>query len=102
MFQRLLTLRLENQDSVFIFVPRGTGKTAWLKKHLKDQEYLYIDLLGSATFRTLFAKPEKINELIKPNFSGWINYVSQFFKKRKKYYFISPNVPVGDVIASIA
>ncbi len=72
MFQRLFTLPLEKQDSVFIFGPRGTGKTAWLKEHLKEQEHLYIDLLNSATFRTLFANPETINQLIKPNFNGWI------------------------------
>ena len=72
MFNRLFTLPLDSNDSFFIFGPRGTGKTAWIKNHLKKYEHLYIDLLDSTIFRTLFAKPEKINELIKPNFRGWI------------------------------
>ncbi len=72
MFRRLFTLPLDNHDSIFIFGPRGTGKTAWLKEHLKNHEHIYFDLLDSALFRTLFANPEKINTLIKPNFSGWI------------------------------
>lgn len=72
MFQRLFTLPLEKKDSLFIFGPRGAGKTTWLKEHLKKYDRLYIDLLDSASFRMLSAKPEKINELIKPNFTGWI------------------------------
>lgn len=72
MFNRLFTLPLESKDSLFIFGPRGTGKTAWLKEHLRAYEHLYIDLLESSTFRTLFAKPEKISELIKPGFKGWV------------------------------
>lgn len=72
MFDRLFTLPLESKDSLFIFGPRGTGKTAWLKKNLATYEYIYIDLLEANTFRTLFANPEKINLLIKSGFTGWI------------------------------
>lgn len=72
MFKRLFTLPLEGKDSLFIFGPRGTGKTAWLKEALKEYEHIYIDLLEGSNFRSLFAKPEKINEWIKPGFTGWI------------------------------
>lgn len=72
MYERLFSLPLDSKDSVFIFGPRGTGKTAWLKKHLQNLEYLFFDLLDNAIFRLLFAKPEKLGELIPPNFTGWI------------------------------
>lgn len=72
MFKRLFRLPLSSKDSFFIFGPRGTGKTAWLKNNLKVGEYLYIDLLDSLTFRTLSARPESIVELIEPNFKGRI------------------------------
>ncbi len=72
MFKRLFNLPLTSKDSCFIFGPRGTGKTAWLKNNLQDSEHLYIDLLDSLTFRTLSAYPENINQRIKTDFKGWI------------------------------
>ena len=71
MYERLFTLPLDSKDSFFIFGPRGTGKTAWLKNNLKG-EYLYIDLLNSLDFRNLSARPESIVEKIKPDFNGRI------------------------------
>ncbi|MCD8500201.1 MAG: AAA family ATPase, partial [Gammaproteobacteria bacterium] len=63
---------MDAKDSLLIFGPRGTGKTAWLKNHMQEQEHLYLDLLDNATFRLLLAQPEKLSELIKPNFRGWV------------------------------
>jgi predicted AAA+ superfamily ATPase len=72
MFKRLFHLPLNKHDSLFIFGPRGTGKTSWLKNHLDSQDYIYIDLLDPLTFRTLHARPEVLREQIPPNYQGWI------------------------------
>lgn len=71
MFNRLFDLPLHKQDSLFVFGPRGTGKTNWLKNHLTPND-LYIDLLDPATFRNLQAQPEQLKNKIKPKFDGWI------------------------------
>lgn len=72
MYNRLFHLPLDSKDSFFIFGPRGTGKTSWLKHNLPQGEYIYLDLLDSFIFRTLQARPEKLNEYIPPDFNGWI------------------------------
>lgn len=72
MFERWFSLPIEAKDSLFVFGPRGTGKTQWLKTHLQKTNFLYIDLLDSLTYRTLKARPEQITELIQPKFEGWI------------------------------
>lgn len=72
MFKRLFTLPLDQHDSLFIFGPRGTGKTQWLKAHLVSIEHLYFDLLNAATFRVLQAYPERLKERIPDDFNGWI------------------------------
>lgn len=72
MFQRLFTLPLQARDSLFIFGPRGTGKTSWLKNHIPQNEMVYLDLLDGETFRKLSAKPENLREHIPPAFKGWI------------------------------
>lgn len=72
MFKRLFNLPLDKQDSLFIFGPRGTGKTKWLKTHLKSTNYIYLDLLDALTLRQLEARPERLREQIQPGFDGWI------------------------------
>jgi predicted AAA+ superfamily ATPase len=52
-------------DNFFIFGPRGTGKSTWLKKTFPDG-YL-IDLLDDRTFRTHIAHPERIKQIVKAN-----------------------------------
>ena len=52
-------------DSFFIFGPRGTGKSTWLKKTFPDA-YM-IDLLDDSTFRNHIAHPERIKQIIKAN-----------------------------------
>ena len=56
-------LSLPENDSVFLFGPRGTGKSTWLKKHLPNA--LYIDLLAPAYARQLSARPEHLEALVK-------------------------------------
>lgn len=72
MFKRLLQLPIDKNDSLFVFGPRGTGKTSWLQYHIPPSELLYLDLLDSLIFRKLTSRPESLREFIKPNFSGWI------------------------------
>ncbi|OGT50929.1 MAG: ATPase [Gammaproteobacteria bacterium RIFCSPHIGHO2_12_FULL_41_15] len=72
MYKRLLSLPLASRDSFFLFGPRGTGKTTWLKNNLHKGEYIYIDLLEGLTFRTLSAHPESLSEQIPPDFDGRI------------------------------
>jgi predicted AAA+ superfamily ATPase len=45
MFTRILKLPTEPKKSCFLFGPRGTGKTSWLKATFP--EALYLDLLSS-------------------------------------------------------
>lgn len=55
-------LSLPESESVFLFGPRGTGKSTWLRKHLP--EALYIDLLAPVHARQLSARPERLEELV--------------------------------------
>ena len=48
--------------SFFIFGPRGTGKTTWLKETFPDA-YL-VDLLDDRTFRNHIAYPERIKQIV--------------------------------------
>lgn len=71
MYQRLFDLPMDKKDSLFLFGPRGTGKTAWLKQHLSGRA-VYIDLLESDTYRRFKANPELIVQYIPSNFTDWI------------------------------
>lgn len=48
--------------SYFLFGPRGTGKTTWLKSHYPDA--YWIDLLDPETFRFFSTNPEKLRQII--------------------------------------
>ena len=48
--------------SFFLLGPRGTGKSTLLKKRLPGA--LYIDLLNPERYRSLQARPERLDELI--------------------------------------
>ncbi len=52
-------------DSFFIFGPRGTGKSTWLKKTFPDA--YTIDLLDDSAFRSHIAHPERIKQIVKAN-----------------------------------
>ena len=51
--------------SFFIFGPRGTGKSTWLKKNYPNA-YL-VDLLDDRTYRTHLAYPERIKQIVEAN-----------------------------------
>ena len=49
------------QQSFFLFGPRGTGKSTWLKQNFPDAEM--IDLLAPDVFRRFSARPERLREV---------------------------------------
>lgn len=57
-------------QSFFLFGPRGTGKTTWLKERFP--EALYLDLLDHALYLDLLARPERLRELIPARHDGWV------------------------------
>jgi predicted AAA+ superfamily ATPase len=48
--------------SFFLFGPRGTGKSTWLRAH--HASALWLDLLAPEVFRTYAARPERLRELL--------------------------------------
>lgn len=52
----------EPQKSYFIFGPRGTGKSTWVKQHHPDA--VIIDLLEPETYRHYSAFPERLREAV--------------------------------------
>ena len=49
-------------QSCFLFGPRGTGKSTWLRHRLPDA--LFVDLLDPARHRRLEARPERLRDLL--------------------------------------
>ncbi|HPT69895.1 MAG TPA: AAA family ATPase, partial [Syntrophomonas sp.] len=53
------------EHSYFLFGPRGTGKSTFLRHQYPDA--LWIDLLKPDVFRTFASRPERIIELVHGN-----------------------------------
>jgi uncharacterized protein len=70
MFQRLLQLPEKPQKSSFLFGPRSTGKTWWLKATFLNA--IYVDLLESELYVELLANPQRLENLIIPNYKDWV------------------------------
>ena len=51
-----------NHSSFFLFGPRGTGKSTWLRKSV--QSALWFNLLDDDLFQRLSARPERLTERI--------------------------------------
>ena len=58
-YSRFLTLPA---GSFFLFGPRGTGKTTWLRSLLPDA--VFVDLLKPEEYRRLAARPERLRERV--------------------------------------
>jgi len=56
--------------SFFLFGPRGTGKTTWVKSAFPKA--VYIDLLEAELFNDLTANPQRLSNLIPPDFKDWV------------------------------
>lgn len=70
MYSRMLRKPLETRQSFFLFGPRGTGKTTWLKTHCPQA--VYVDLLAGEIYTELLARPERLRSLIPPEYRDWI------------------------------
>ena len=56
--------------SFFLFGPRGTGKTTWVKSTFP--EAVYLDLLEAELYNDLLANPGRLESLIPKNFKSWV------------------------------
>lgn len=56
--------------SFFLFGPRGTGKTTWVKTSFSNA--IYLDLLEAETFNDLLANPQRLESFIPKKFNDWI------------------------------
>ena len=68
MYSRLI--KPPERKSFFLFGPRGTGKSSWVKDTFPKA--LYLDLLEAELFNDLLASPHRLENLIPKNFSDWI------------------------------
>ncbi len=68
MYKRIISPP-ENK-SFFLFGPRGTGKTTWLKKNFPKA--LYLDLLEGELFTTFLADPQRLENFIPKEFTQWV------------------------------
>jgi predicted AAA+ superfamily ATPase len=53
------------KGSFFLFGPRGTGKTTWLRQQLPDA--LFVNLLDADVAREFSARPERLRDLVLGN-----------------------------------
>lgn len=70
MFNRILKLPLEGNSSIFLFGPRGTGKTSYIKAHLDSS--IYLDLLDFSVYAPLLANPGRLENLIPDGYKDWV------------------------------
>ncbi len=68
MYARLL--KVQKGKSLFLFGPRGTGKSTWVRCNMPDA--IYVDLLESEMYNKLLAHPEDIENYIPPKFNKYI------------------------------
>lgn len=68
MYSRMI--QYPNTKSFFLFGPRGTGKSTWVKTRFPQA--VYIDLLDAALSTSLTAAPDRLKNLIPKNYSGWV------------------------------
>ncbi|OGL64449.1 ATPase [Candidatus Uhrbacteria bacterium RIFCSPLOWO2_01_FULL_47_24] len=68
MYSRIL--KPPQNKSFFLFGPRGTGKTTWLKTQFPKA--LYFDLLNAETYNDLLARPHRLAQMIP---ESWKDYV---------------------------
>ncbi len=69
MYTRTLTPPA-GRKSFFLFGPRGTGKTTWLRKQFPRA--LYFDLLNSEVYNDLLARPYRLSQMIPEPWDDWV------------------------------
>lgn len=68
MYSRLITL--PKNKSFFLFGPRGTGKTTWVRSTFPNA--LYLDLLEAEIFNDLLANPQRLENYIPKDFRNYV------------------------------
>ena len=68
MITRLITPT--EKQSYFLFGPRGTGKTTWVKSQYPQA--IYIDLLDAQVRNQLAADPSRLKKYIPDTYLGWV------------------------------
>ena len=68
MYSRLI--QAPANKSFFLFGPRGTGKTTWVKTEFPKA--VYVDLLEAELFNDLLANPQRLDHLIPSGFRDWV------------------------------
>src|SRR4051794_14331175 len=68
MYARLF--RAPARQSFFLFGPRGTGKTAWVRATFPGAPI--FDLLDARTYARLLSDPALLGELIPTAYRGWV------------------------------
>ncbi len=68
MYSRLI--KPPKAKSFFLFGPRGTGKTTWVKAAFPKA--VYLDLLEAELFNDLLANPQRLENFIPRNAGDWI------------------------------
>lgn len=68
MYSRIINY--PRDKSFFLFGPRGTGKTTWVKTTFPAA--VFIDLLESELFIGLLANPQRLEMYIPKDFNNWI------------------------------
>lgn len=56
--------------SFFLFGPRGTGKTTWVRTHFPKA--VYLDLLGAELYNDLAANPQRLENLVPAKHRDWV------------------------------
>ncbi|MBI3314867.1 MAG: ATP-binding protein [Candidatus Omnitrophica bacterium] len=59
-----------HDQSFFLFGPRGTGKTTWVRNQFAGA--IYLDLLQARVFNQLLADPQKLEDMIPALYGGWV------------------------------
>lgn len=70
MLNRLLEINKNHHQSFFLFGPRGTGKTSWVKRYFP--EALYIDLLKHQDYLSLQTNPSNLEHWVLAHDSPWV------------------------------
>jgi uncharacterized protein len=97
MYDRLL--KYPKNKSFFLFGPRGTGKSSWVRQQFPDT--LYFDFLESNIYYQLSASPQRLDQWIPPNHDHWVvldevqkipdilNEVHRLIEKRKLKFILT-------------
>lgn len=70
MYKRMLKIPSDSKKSFFLFGPRGTGKTSWVKSTFPNA--VYFDCLDAKVYTELLSNPKRINNYIPNKFDDWI------------------------------